>query len=76
MQQPTRYRQPWAPAVPSTLGMSRSSMNSMIQSPMSGGMKSEHDGSDHGIEIRTNPATPVKGEDNSASPGHASSRDD
>lgn len=77
MQQPGRYRQPWAPAVPSTLGMTRSGTNPMAQTGMPGAMKAEHDGaSDQGVEAKTNPATPVKIEEASTSPSRGSARDE
>jgi hypothetical protein len=43
---------------------------------MSAGLNQEHDESDHGVEIRTNPVTPVKVEESSASPSHTSARDE
>lgn len=73
MGQPTRYRQPWAPAVPSTLGMSSSAVLPMVQAAMPGSVKIEHEGaSEHGADLKTNPATPVQAEDNSVSPGRGS----
>lgn len=54
------YRQPWAPAVPSTLGTSRPAVYQMAQS---GAVKSDDDVSEHGIDVNTNPATPVKADD-------------
>ncbi|KAF2180023.1 hypothetical protein K469DRAFT_640229 [Zopfia rhizophila CBS 207.26] len=68
---------PWAPAVPSTLGTSRSGMYPMAQTALPAGIKIDQDGtSDHGVEIKTNPATPVKVEDTSVSPGRGSIRDE
>jgi hypothetical protein len=72
VQQAPRFRAPWAPNVPSTLGMSRSVIHPMVQA----GIQAEHDGaSDHGTEIKTTPATPIKKEDTS-SQGHVSGRDE
>ncbi|KAF2871429.1 hypothetical protein BDV95DRAFT_494323 [Massariosphaeria phaeospora] len=68
-----RYRAPWAPAVPSTLGMSRPAMHSLAQV---GGVKVEDGASDHGIDIKTNPATPVKLDGESVSPHRGSGRDE
>jgi hypothetical protein len=77
MGQPTRYRQPWAPAVPSTLGMSSSAVLPVVQATMPGGIKVEHEGtSDQGADLKTNPATPVKAEDNSVSPGRGSTHNE
>ncbi|KAJ4301611.1 hypothetical protein N0V90_003704 [Kalmusia sp. IMI 367209] len=59
-----RYRQPWTPAIPSSLGGSRPAMHQMVHAPV---FKTEDGGSDRGIEIKTNPATPVK-QEHSASP--------
>jgi hypothetical protein len=64
------YRQPWAPAVPSTLGTSRPAMGQMSQP---GAVKSEDGTSEQGIDIQTNPATPVKTDNKDASPAR---RDD
>ncbi|KAF1993599.1 hypothetical protein P154DRAFT_449807 [Amniculicola lignicola CBS 123094] len=72
-QQTNRYRaHQWAPAIPSTLGMSRPTMH-MMQSPMSeGGIKLDQDGSaNHAVEAKTNPATPVKADEASVSPNRA-----
>jgi hypothetical protein len=60
------YRQPWAPAVPSSLGTSRQVVYQMSQN---GAVQSEEGTSDRGAEIKTNPATPVKVENKSDSPG-------
>jgi hypothetical protein len=60
------YRQPWAPAVPSSLGTSRQAVYQMSQN---GAVQSEEGASDRGVEIQTNPATPVKVEIKSDSPG-------
>ncbi|KAF2736141.1 hypothetical protein EJ04DRAFT_174654 [Polyplosphaeria fusca] len=78
MPQQNRFRGPWTPTVPSTLGMSRSAMNPMVQMIVpGGGIKVDHDGtSEHGIEIKTNPATPVKVEESTVSPSHLSTRGD
>ena len=67
------FRQPWAPAVPSTLGPARPTVYHMTQA---GAMKSEDGVSESGIEIKTNPATPVKAEDKPISPSRPSGRDD
>jgi len=77
MQPQARFRGPWTPAVPSTLGMSRS-MSSMVQTAMPTGINIDHDGSsvDHGIEIKTNPATPVKVDHDTISPSRLSTRGD
>lgn len=75
--QPARYRQPWAPAIPSALGVSRSTMLPMVNAAMPGSIKAEHEGaSEQGVDIKTNPATPVKVEGNSVSPGRGSARDE
>ena len=53
--------------------MSRSAIHPVIQA----GIKVEHDGaSEHGAEIKTTPATPVKMEDTSGSPNRLSARDE
>tara|TARA_R110002003_G_scaffold595_7_gene20759 strand:- start:14185 stop:14694 length:510 start_codon:yes stop_codon:yes gene_type:complete len=67
------YRPPWAPAVPSTLGTARPTMYHVTQG---GALKSEDGTSDNGVDVKTNPATPVKAEDRSATPGRQSCRDD
>lgn len=54
-----RYRQPWAPAIPSTLGMSRPVMHPIAHAS---GLRAEDGGSEHGADIKTTPATPVKEE--------------
>ncbi|OSS45011.1 hypothetical protein B5807_09365 [Epicoccum nigrum] len=59
------YRQPWAPAIPSTLGTSRPAVYQMAQS---GAIKSDDGGSEQGIDIKTNPATPVKADKTAHSP--------
>ena len=52
-------------------------MHPMVHNPMNGGVKIEQDrNSEHGVEIKTNPATPVKVENNSASPSRTSTRDE
>ncbi|KAL6161845.1 hypothetical protein ACJQWK_09050 [Exserohilum turcicum] len=66
-------RQPWSPPVPSTLGPARSSVYYM---PQGGPIKSDDGASENGVEIKTNPATPVKADDKSASPSRFSSRND
>jgi hypothetical protein len=49
----------------------------MVHNSMNGGVTIEQDrNSDHGVEIKTNPATPVKVENNSASSSRASTRDE
>lgn len=60
------YRQPWAPAVPSSLGTSRQTVYQMSQN---GAVQSDEGTSDRGVDIKTNPATPVKAENKSDSPG-------
>ncbi|KAH7068780.1 hypothetical protein BKA63DRAFT_422342 [Paraphoma chrysanthemicola] len=67
------YRPPWAPAVPSTLGTARPTMYHAVQG---GAIKSEDGTSENGVDVKTNPATPVKNEDRSATPGHHSGRDE
>lgn len=67
------YRQPWAPAVPSTLGPSRPSVYHMTQG---GAVKSDDGTSDRGADIKNDPATPIKGEEKSSSPGRQSGRDE
>jgi hypothetical protein len=57
------YRPPWAPAVPSTLGTSRPAVYHMAQT---GAIRSEDGVSENGVDVKTNPATPVKVEDKSA----------
>jgi hypothetical protein len=66
-------RQPWSPPVPSTLGPTRSSLYYM---PQGGPIKSEDGTLENGVEVKTNPATPVKSDDKSASPSRFSSRND
>lgn len=61
-----RYRQPWTPAVPSSLGMSRPAMHQTVNAPV---FKVDDSGSDHGTDTKTGPATPVKQEATS-SPTH------
>jgi hypothetical protein len=56
------YRPPWAPAVPSTLGTTRPTVYHMAQA---GAIRSEDGVSENGVEVKTNPATPVKVEDKS-----------
>ncbi|KAI8942414.1 hypothetical protein NX059_000488 [Plenodomus lindquistii] len=67
------YRQPWAPSVPSTLGPARPAMYHATQG---GAVDSEDVASEQGIEAKTNPSTPVKGEDKNSSPSRHSGRDD
>jgi hypothetical protein len=57
------YRPPWAPAVPSTLGTARPTVYHMAQA---GAIRSEDGVSENGVEVKSNPATPVKVEDKSA----------
>ena len=71
MQQRGGYRQPWAPAVPSTLGPSRPNTYMM----QGGAIKSEDGVSDNGVDIKTNPATPVKADDKTISPNRPSGRE-
>jgi hypothetical protein len=59
------YRQPWAPAIPSTLGTSRPAVYQMAQS---GAVKSDDGASEQGIDTNTNPATPVKADKTTDSP--------
>lgn len=68
------YRTPYAPAIPSTLGGNRPTMYHMTQN--GGAIKSDGSGSDHGVEARTNPATPIKAEDKTLSPTRPSGRDE
>lgn len=56
-------RQPWSPPVPSTLGPARS-----YYMPQGGPIKSEDGVSENGLDVKTNPATPVKADDKSTSP--------
>jgi hypothetical protein len=51
-------------------------MHPMVQATLPAGIKVEDGSSDHGVDIKTNPATPVKKEDNSVSPGRGSARDE
>lgn len=67
------YRQPWAPTVPSTLGPARPAMYHTTQG---GAVDNDDVASKQGIEVKTNPATPVKAEVENASPSHHSGRDD
>lgn len=67
------HRQPWAPAVPSTLGPARPTMYHLTQS---GPINNEDGASDNGVDIKTNPATPVKADDKPLSPSRPSGRDD
>ena len=71
MQRP--FRQPWTPIVPSTLGPSRPSMYHMTQGSV---IKSDDGASEHGVDIKTSPATPIKAKDNNASPGQLSVHDE
>ncbi|KAF2121129.1 hypothetical protein BDV96DRAFT_204488 [Lophiotrema nucula] len=73
VQQQPRFRTPWAPAVPSTLGMSRS-MSSMVQTAMPTGIKVDQDGSSDHSNEKANPATPIKVEDHAISPNRMSTR--
>ena len=59
------YRQPWAPAIPSTLGTSRPAVYQLAQS---GAVKSDDGASEQGIDTKTNPATPVKADKTADSP--------
>ncbi|KAH6614198.1 hypothetical protein C7974DRAFT_320801 [Boeremia exigua] len=63
--QRSAYRQPWAPAIPSTLGTSRPAVYQMTQP---GAVKSEDGVSEHGIDSKTDPATPIKPDSKSDSP--------
>ncbi|KAI4714252.1 hypothetical protein J4E89_001702 [Alternaria sp. Ai002NY15] len=56
-------RQPWSPPVPSTLGPARS-----YYMPQGGPIKSDDGVSENGLDVKTNPATPVKADDKSTSP--------
>lgn len=67
------YRQPWEPAVPSTLGPARPAVYHMTQG---GAVNNEEGVSDNGTDINTNPATPAKAEDKAVSPSRHSGRDD
>jgi hypothetical protein len=51
------YRPPWAPAVPSTLGPARPTMYHTSQA---GTIKNDDGVSENGVDVKTNPATPVK----------------
>jgi hypothetical protein len=51
------YRPPWAPAVPSTLGPARPVMYHTSQA---GAIKNDDGVSENGVDVKTNPATPVK----------------
>ncbi|KAJ4351496.1 uncharacterized protein N0V89_006839 [Didymosphaeria variabile] len=62
-----RYRQPWTPAVPSSLGMSRPAMHQMAHAPV---FKVEDGGSERGTDVKTNPATPIKQEASSSPSRH------
>ncbi|KAJ8107938.1 hypothetical protein OPT61_g8523 [Boeremia exigua] len=64
--QRSAYRQPWAPAVPSTLGTTRPAV---YQAAQPGAVKSDDGLSEHGVDVTTNPATPVKA-DKVDSPAH------
>jgi hypothetical protein len=66
-------RQPWTPTVPSTLGPARPSMYYM---PQGGPIKSDDGASENGVDVKTNPATPIKAEDKSISPSRLSARND
>ncbi len=67
------FRQPWTPTIPSTLGPSRPTMYHMAQGNT---LKSDESASDHGVDIKTNPATPIKADDNSASPSQRSGHEE
>lgn len=66
------YRQPWAPTVPSTLGPARPATYHTSQ----GEPANEDVASEQEVNTKTNPATPVKAEDNTASPSHSAGHDD
>ncbi|KAH7130314.1 hypothetical protein B0J11DRAFT_482768 [Dendryphion nanum] len=77
------FRQPWAPAIPSTLGMARSSMPHLTHGGYSSGIKAdngvkaEQDAAlHHEVDNRATPATPVKIEGTTTSPGRLSGRED
>jgi hypothetical protein len=65
------YRQPWQPAVPSTLGMTRPVMQTVSHA---GGLRTEDGGSEQGVDVKTTPATPIKKEE-SGSPTRRSGTD-
>jgi hypothetical protein len=67
------YRQPWAPQVPSTLGTARPTTYYMAQH---GAATNDDGASETGVDVKTNPATPVKVEAASSSPSHLAGRDD
>jgi hypothetical protein len=75
MNQAQGQRLPWAPPVPSTLGPARPSVYYM---PKGGPIKSDDGASENGngVEVKTNPATPVKADDKSSSPSRVSARND
>lgn len=76
MSQPGRYRQPWAPAIPSTLGMPGATVHSMVPNNLTGGVKLEQDkASDYGTETKTVPATPVKVDEKTVSPSRPSTHE-
>jgi RNA recognition motif-containing protein len=68
--QPSRYRAPWAPSVPSTLSMSRSTLSPTAQPDM----KMEKEGTPE-VEMNTNPTTPIKEEVGSITPSRGSDRE-
>jgi len=67
------YRQPWAPQVPSTLGTARQTMYQMTPA---GAITSDDGASENGVDVKTNPATPVKVDAGSSSPSRHTGRDD
>ncbi|KAF2010012.1 hypothetical protein BU24DRAFT_400627 [Aaosphaeria arxii CBS 175.79] len=72
-----RYRQPYAPAVPSTLGTARPTMPPMLLSAAQVPGKAGRDGSDdEGVENKPSPATPAKTAASSSSPARESGREE
>jgi hypothetical protein len=57
--------------------MSSSAVLPTVQAAMPANIKVEHEGgSDHGADLKTNPATPVKVDDNSVSPARGSTHNE
>ncbi|KAF2199895.1 hypothetical protein GQ43DRAFT_375178 [Delitschia confertaspora ATCC 74209] len=67
---------PWAPSIPSTLGMSRTTLHPMVQPMVQPTIIKIENQSSPEVEMKANPATPVKKEDSSASPSRDSNRDE
>ena len=74
MQPAGRFRAPWAPTVPSALGMSRPPLQPVAPNTVAVKVENENAPAGPDTDMKT-PATPVK-VDNPASPGDESIRED